>query len=502
MIERNSNVSTVGLKAKAVKAAGINVTVQSIGFLFQTVGVIVLARLLTPRDFGLVAMVTAFSLWLGSFGVNGFTEFIIQKQEIGDKEITSIFRLHLVVATLLAVGFTFFGLFLVDFYTEPALIGIAAAMASTFILQALSTSHFAILKREMRFAPIAIAELVGVILSIFLAIGAALAGMGFWAVVIRQLTRPSVMTLAAWVLCPWRPKGAWNLSVALPGLKYAIQVYFNITLGFVMRGLDKVLLGKFHGAELLGSYDRAYYIFSMPVDQLLTPLHGVALATLSRVKQDKERLSAYYGKAVATVAFPGTLASLLLTISAKDLVLVLLGPNWIDTGMVVMAFGPGIAAELVYGTHSWLHLSLGTPNRWFKWHVLATVITVVAFLIAAPFGAVAMAIAFSLRTYTLIVPAVWYAGRPIELSLGVLIRYFRAYFVSGICVGILWFAVSEYWLPLRTVLVGLGPMNRILIASCTATILYVGFVVALQRSFRAIRDVGSLIRQAFSRRDQ
>jgi O-antigen/teichoic acid export membrane protein len=484
---------------KALRGASINVVAQFLATMCRTVGVIVLARLLKPTDFGLVAMVTAFSLVLGRFGENGFTEFIIQKQAINEQEITSIFRLHLMIATLLAIGFTFFGYFLVYFYSEPKLVGIAAAMASTFILTALSTSHFAILKREMRFAPIAISDLVSVILSILFAISAALFGMGYWAVVIRQLTIPFIMMIAAWILCPWRPSGSWNLSMALPGLRYAIHVYSNVMLGALVRGIDKVLLGKFHGPELLGNYDRAYHIVTLPAIQLLTPLHSVALSTLSRIKADKNRFVDYYGKAVSIVAFPGTLASILVTISAKDLVHLLLGPDWIDAGPVVMAFGPGIAAGLVYGTNSWLHLSLGTPHRWFKWSLLSSSIAVTAFIIAAPFGAVAMATTCSLQAYVLIIPALWYAGRPVKLRVVDLVGYFRAYFFSGISVCILWFSVVEYCRPFENFLFGFGLLNRVIISSCIATLLYVGLVVVVQRNFSSIKNIYSLLTQVFSR---
>ncbi len=320
------------LKTKAVKSAGINIAAQGVAFVAHTVGVIFLARLLTPKDFGLVAMVTAFSLWFMNFGVNGFTEFIIQKEQISKKEVNAIFWSHVLLSLLLAFGFSGFGFFLVDFYLEPALWGIAVAMSTSFILYALFTSHFALLKREMKFGAIAIVQLVAMILSIILSITAAFGGMGYWAVVIRQLTVPVVTVLAAWFLCPWRPGRPAYFSTAIPGLKYAVKVYSNFSIGYLTRSIDKVLLGKFYGSELLGNYDRAYHLSSMPAGQLLTPLHSVALATLSRLQNDKERFLVYYTKAVSMVAFLGTIAAICLTLSAKDLIPLLLGPEWVDAG--------------------------------------------------------------------------------------------------------------------------------------------------------------------------
>lgn len=494
-------MATDNLKAKAVKGAGINVAAQFVGFISHTVGVIVLARLLKPTDFGLVAMVTAFSLWFMNFGGNGFTEFIIQKEHISKEEINSIFWLHIFIASLLAICFTFFGSFLVEFYSEPALLGIAAAMSTSFVFMALSTSQFALLKREMQFTSIAVVELVAVISSIVFSIAAAVGGMTYWAVVIRQLTVPVVLVIGAWILCPWRPGYPARPSRALPGLKYAVQVYCNFSLGYLARNIDKVLLGRFHGSEILGNYDRAYHLSSLPANQLLSPLHGVALATLSRLINDKERFITYYTKAVAMVSFLGTLAALILTLSAEDLILMLLGPAWSDAGRVVMAFGPGVAAMLIYGTHSWLHLSLGTPNRWLRWNLFASVITITAFIIAAPYGAVAMAIAYSATAYVLIVPALWYAGRPIGFSVKEVIDSLWAYFASALLVCISWFYLFAYWLPLKDLLANNSLLNRVLMTSLIATFLYVTIVILLQRSLHSIREIASFIGVFISRRE-
>lgn len=287
--------------------------------------------------------------------------------------------------------------------------------------------------------------------------------------------------------------------MALPGLKYAIQVYSNFSLGFLTKNVDKVLLGKFHGAEILGNYDRSYHLFSMPANQILTPLNNVALATLSRIKNDKEKFTAYFTKAVSMVAFPSALLSLVLTLCARDIVFILLGQNWEGAGPVVMAFGPGIASTIVYGTHSWLHLSLGTPNRWFKWNLLATTLTLIGFIIAAPFGAKAMAMAYSIRGYALLVPALWYAGRPIQLSLGTTIRPIWAYFTSAASVGIFWFFISSFWLPFHEILMRLSPLGRVGISSLSAAFLYVALVVVLQRDLSSIRETLSIIMLAVSK---
>lgn len=497
----SSEVKTVGLKARAVKGASINVLGQFVAFVCQTVGVVILARLLGPRDFGLVAMVSVFSLWLMNFGINGFTEYIVQKKQIDEEEVNSIFWLHILLATLLASSFLPFGSILVYFYDEPLLSGIAAAMASSIVFVALSTSHMAILNRDMRFGAIAATHVIAVLVSTVLAIAAALGSMGYWAIVIRQLTIPFISLIAAWVLCPWRPSRPKDLLQGLPGLKYAVQVYCNFSLGYFSRSIDTVLIGRFHGPRVLGIYDRAYYFSTMPAGQLLTPLHSVALATLSRLREDEKRFTAYFTKAVSIVAFFGALVALLMTITANDLIPLLLGPEWTESAQVVMAFGPGIASMLVYGTHSWLHLSLGTPNRWLRWNVLSTLLTATIFIIAAPYGPVAMAIAYSGKTLALLLPALWYAGRPIQLSMAHLLPAIWSYFASAAAVYIFWLFISQCWWPLSNLLAEMASLYRIVLISCIAPLLYISLVCMLQRSTQALNEISALIQLIITRRE-
>lgn len=470
----------------------MNLAASLLGFLFQTAGAIMLARLLSPKDFGLVAMVTAFSTWIMNFGINGFTEYIIQKHDIDAGEISSIFWLHLFLATTLYLGFVLFGLFLVNFYEEPVLAKIVPAIASSFILYALCTCHFAVLQKEMKYGSFAAIQLVSVVVSTVLSVLVAFKGLGFWAIVTRQLSLPVVSVVGCWMISSWTPRLPKRLSDAFMALKYAIKIYCNFSLSYLITNIDKVFVGRYYGPNVLGNYDRAYYLSQMPAEQLIRPLTSVALATLSRLKGDTERFLRYYTKAVSAVSFLGTVAALVLMLTAQDLVLFLLGPAWTETGWALMALTPGIAALMVSGTISWLHLSLGTPDRWLKWNIFASIFTIVAFALALPYGIVAVSIAYSAKTYFLLIPGLWYAGRPIQLRFRTLFQLIWPYFVSAALVAAIWLYFSSHCKPLSTFLSGLNLLVRILSVGCVASILYLSFIVVIERSLRPITDFYSI----------
>ena len=156
------------------------------------------------------------------------------------------------------------------------------------------------------------------------------------------------------------------------------------------------MLGRKWGSQELGNYDRAYHLFVMPVNQLIAPLSGVALATLSRLRDDSERYQRYFIKALSLLSLIGMLLSVIMTINGRDIVLFLLGSQWESTGIIFSALGPAIGMTVIYGTIGWLHLSLGYPERWLKWGIVALVFTILALLAGLQFGALGVALADSL----------------------------------------------------------------------------------------------------------
>jgi len=260
------------------------------------------------------------------------------------------------------------------------------------------------------------------------------------------------------------------------------------------RNIDKILLGKFHGSTVLGNYDRAYYLSQQPTVQLLGPLSNVALATLSRLVGDQNRFITYYIKAVSTVSYIGTIAAVVFMLIAEDLVLLLLGPAWMETGKVLMALSASAAAILVSGTNSWLHLSLGKPGRWLRWNIIATILTIIAFVIALPYGAVAMGIAYSAKTYILLLPGLWYAGRPVKLSPKLLFSSVWPYFLSAVIVVVSWLYISTFWTPLSIFLSEMHLITRITLVACASAILYINLVALMERSYKSVYEIISLVK--------
>ena len=490
----NSEHLSIGLKSRAVRGAGITVFSQTLVYAVQTISTIILARLLTPNDFGMVAMITVFSMLLVNFGVNGFTEAIIQEKEINHRQMSTLFWVNFAMNTLIALIFVAISPFLAKFYREPRIGLVGVVMAAPIFFTGLSTEHMALLKRNMRFRRIAAIDIGASIISVSIAIVMAIGGWEYWAVVSRQVIVFMLSAVGAWILCRWSP-GLPRLGVGVRSMvRFALNTYANFCLTYFNRNVDKLLIGKYFGSEPLGNYDRAYHLSSILPNQLTVPLANVAFATLSRLRDEPERYRYYYGRVISTLALISFPLSAVLTIVGKDLIVLILGSQWEEAGVIFTALGPGIGMTILYSTHGWLHISLGRADRWFRWGIIAFIATVIFYLIGLPFGPLGVAIAYSASSYILIIPALIYAGKPIKLTYRFFWRSMGIYFLPAVAAAcICWFVTH--------CLNAFGEWNillRIVVPSILCLIIYLAFVVSFHRSVEPLLQFVRLFQEMIS----
>lgn len=482
-----------GLKKRTVRGAGATVFSQVSVYGIQMIGTVVLARLLSPGDFGLVAMVTAFSLLLRNCGLRGFTEATIQAEVIDHRKISTLFWINLALSVALTLFLIAFAPLLAWFYDEPRLKSITVAIALSFVFTGLSTQHLALLARNMQFYRITVTEVLATIVGVVAAIIMATQGCGYWALVARRVVPFIAIAGGAWILCPWVPSLPARGTGVKPMLNFGMNTYGNFASNYVSRNLDKVLIGWRHGAQSLGFYERAYYLFVMPVSQLSYPLTNVAVSALSKLRENPQEFRSHYLKVLSMLALIGMPLSASMTLIGKDFLLLLLGPHWNKAGEIFSVFGPGIGILLIYGTHGWLHLSLGRADRWFRWGILELLVTVLSFLIGLPFGALGVAFAYTVSFYVLTLPGLWYAGRPINLKLSSLISAIWIYYFCAVAAGLSsWFILHSFDFT-SGIFIGLNISARILVSLSVCMSIYLLLIVAFCKRIKPISQFISLL---------
>lgn len=488
-----------GLRGRAVQAAGTTLASGGTMLAIQMIGTTVLARLLTPQDFGLVTMVSTFSLLLANFGHNGFNEVILQRPEIDHVIASNIFWFIVGTGILFTLLLASSGSLIAHFYGNQRVARITLGMSLTIVVMSTSVVHLALLRRAMQFSGIARNNVLAQAISVLLSIILALRGWGYWALVAAAVAQPLVISVGAWRLCRWLPSWPRWTAEMNSMVRFAFNVYGRFIVNYFSRNTDNLLVGWRFNAQALGFYKKAYDLFALSAGQLVTPLSSVAIAALSRVNATSPEYKRYFRGVLSVLAFVGMGLGAALTLVGKDLLLLLLGPGWEQAGRIFAYFGPGIGIMLVYYTHGWVHLSIGCADRWFRWGLVEVTATVLVFCLALPWGPAGVALGWTASLWALTVPAFWYAGKPIQLGIGLLVDAVWKFVLAALLAGGACAVIIQQIPRITLSSVSLEESARVVITTLLFATLYLAAVVLLHRGFGPIYQLAGLTKELLPR---
>jgi PST family polysaccharide transporter len=373
-------------------------------------------------------------------------------------------------------------------------IEVAIGIAPTIVFTCLSVQHLALLKRAMRFSRVSANDVVARALSVGVSIAMAWMGWGHWALVAGAVVLSLSTVTGAWTLCRWIPGPPQHAPGTGPMVRFALQTYARFVAGYCTGNLDKLLIGWRFGPAPLGLYRKAYDLFVLPSNQLSSPLTTVAVSALSKLTGDARQRGRYVLEALATLAFVGMGLGAALTLVGRDLIVVLLGPGWEEAGRIFTLFGPGIGVMLLYGTHGWIHLSIGRPDRWVRWSLVELAVASTLFLLGLPWGPAGIAVAWVASYWILTPPALWYAGRPARLGLGAVVGVVWRYVVASAVAGAAAAAIVP-GIPSIAEATGIvGSLVRMAATGVVFGALYLGAVIVLHRGYAPLARIAWLLR--------
>jgi O-antigen/teichoic acid export membrane protein len=476
-----------GLRRRAVRNAGVTVFSQGVVFVVQMLSTVILARLLMPSDFGVVTMVTTFSLLLSSFGQNGYNEAIIQRSELTNSLASNLFWINVTAGFFMMVAFAAAGSLLARFYSDARVTNVAIAIAPTIFISNSCIVHLSLLKRAMRFSVTSANEIFAGAFSVIVMIALAWIGKGYWALVGGALARSLMQATGAFLLCRWIPSLPSSTNGTRNVASFATHVYGRFSINYFARNADNLLVGWRFGSVSLGFYKKAYDLFVLPANQLLAPIADVVLATLSRLDYRTDQYRRYLLNGLSILAFVGMGIGGCLTLEGKDFIRLLLGPKWTVAGQIFTYFGPGIGIMMIYSQNGLMHLSIGRADRWLRWIVVEFMVTGSLFLAGLRFGPAGIALAWTISFWILTVPAFWYAGRPIDFSVIPIIGAVWRYVASAAVAGCFWAAIMHTAPPALRAPGLIGALVRISINCSMFLVLYVAVVVLLYGNTEPIR---------------
>ncbi len=388
---------------------------QAVRLVSQVLGLVVLARLLPPADFGVVAMAlvaTGFALLFRDLGTNAA---IIQQQQLSQRLLDSVFLLNVVVGTALAGLFCLLAPLLAWFFAEPRLREILWLLALVFPLSSLGLVQQALFERASDFRTVALIESAAAVAGLVAAVAAAYAGWGVYSLVLPSLLSAAITVLCLWTHSKWRPTGSgslreirqlWRFSGHLVGFNF-----FN----YFARNADNILIGRMLGSTDLGYYTMAYRLMLWPVQNISAVLCRALFPVLSRLQQDTDRLASAYLKTTAAIALITAPMMLGLFVLREPFVGAVLGPQWAPVAGLLAWLAPVGLLQAIGTTVGTVYLSTGRTDVMFRWGVFGGTVIILSFAIGIHWGLLGLVLGYVAAMVLLILPSLHIALRLIGL---------------------------------------------------------------------------------------
>jgi PST family polysaccharide transporter len=477
------------LKGRTVSGAFVTVAAQGAQFVLNLGSIMILARLLTPGDFGLVAMVTTIIGFFRIFNEAGLSTATVQCDGITHAQVSNLFWTNIIVggtiSLILAVGAPV----VASFYREPRLISITLALCITFLFTTATVQHMAILKRQMRFKMIALIQVSSVAAGILTGIVMALLKFGYWSLVGIQITTPLIAFLLTWTVSAWRPQLPRRGTGTRSLLNFGANLTASSFLWSLARGSDALLIGRVYGPSSIGLYSRAAALIFRPVEQLIGPIESVFVPMLSRLQTQPARYRRILLESYEVIAIASFLLAGLLFALAHPLTLVVLGPKWEKATGIVAGFTLVAAYSPISSVSTWLLTSQGRGRDFLRLSLVSSSVVLASFMVGLPYGPTGVAISYSAACLFIVLPADHYiAGRRGPVTARDLWgRFFRHLPLWGV-------VCSATWLT-RLFLAGSSPLIQLFAGTLIGLLAAAAYIWIFPSARRVASDVIDITRE-------
>jgi len=480
--------ASTDLGRRALRGGIVLLAMQYGNGVLQMAASIILARLLVPEDFGLVAIITVVTSLAPMLVDFGLGEATAQRTRITPNQISSLFWFSTAIGVTATVVLAACSPLIAMIFREPRLGPIASFAAITFALTGVSSQHMALLRRTMQFGAIARIQVSSTFVGVVVAISMANCGYGYWALVLRPITNVLCVAFGAWTLCRWRPGFPVFDGQVKSMIRFGLHVVGFAVAYNLAKAVDRLGLGLFYRPDVVGYYQNATALYEYSILLAFGQITAVGSASLSKLQSDPLVLRQRYEAALSALAFFMMPIAAILSVTGQDVTVLLLGEKWQVAGSLLSIIALRGIFQVVEGSQAWLHLSLGKPSRWQNWGFLTLGVQAVALLGGLPFGAEGVAAASVVACVLLAVPSISYAGRPIGIDAAVVIRTVGRQLIGAIV------TVAAGWWLQTTVLVGYPSLIRIFLSVAFCTCLYLAIVVGLFRVAEPLRIAASIAR--------
>jgi PST family polysaccharide transporter len=451
---------------------------------------IVVARLLSPDDYGVIAMTTPIAGFILIFQNFGLNQALVQAKSLSDEQVNALFFYNMAASAAIALILVLISPLVGMFYEDPRPAYVMGASAATVLMTGAGLQHTALLNRHMRYGALSAVDVTAAAVGFLATVLFAFWLRTYWALWLGTFVGAVVTALLVWRMSGWRPSWPVRWGSARSMVHFGANLTgFNI-LNYLSRNLDNVLIAKAWGSAALGLYDRSYKLMMFPIHNINTPLGRVMLPALSRVQDEPERYRRMYVLAIRAIALgsmPGVMAA---AICSEVLVPFLLGERWRAASPIFFWLSLAAVTQPISNATGWLFISSGRTKEMLRWALFAAPITIGSFVAGLPWGPTGVAAAY-FATRLILVPVLYHwstRGSPVSAG-----DHYAAMIPPLVGGGLAWLAIEQFARDLPAL-----PLLILALCLCYA------FSVAVQATTpggrMALRATGSLLHSSFLRR--
>ncbi|MET1052380.1 MAG: lipopolysaccharide biosynthesis protein [Mycetocola sp.] len=410
-----------GLGKRAARGAAVTIAGQGGRILLQVVSVVVLARLLSPHDYGLVAMVLAI-IGIGEvFRDFGLSSAAVQAPTLSRGQRDNLFWINTGLGVALAGLVFLFAPLIAALYGEPELELLARVLAVTFVLNGLTTQYRADRNRNLRFTVLAVSDIVAALVGLGVALVTAIAGWGYWALAAQQLAQGIIGLIILASSARWIPHLPDRTAPMRPLLSFGGNLVASQLIGYITNNVDSVIIGVRLGAAPLGIYNRGFQLLMQPLGQLRAPTTSVALPVLSRLSADPTRYGAFVIRGQQALGYTLVAGLSVAIAAAEPLTALLLGSQWSDVPPILRLLAiAGIFQTLAYVGY-WVYLSRGLTGDLLRYTMVTSVLRITCILVGSTWGLVGVAAGYAIGPALAWPISLFWLSRRTELPLRALV---------------------------------------------------------------------------------
>ncbi|WP_308872828.1 MOP flippase family protein [Thiothrix subterranea] len=394
----------MSLKRKTIAGIGWNSVGNIFRQAFQLLTLIIMARLLSPEEFGTFAILMVFVGFFNIFAMMGTSQVVVYLDSPSQRMLSTIFYFNIGTGLFLSGVLYIASEYIESFFKISDLATYLQLIGISFIPLTLSLVQKALLEKALHFKKVVIIETLALGVASLAAIIAAFYEIGIYSLILMVLLNNALLAIGLWVSTQWKPsltfhiddlKTIWNYSANLTGFSF---------INYFSRNADQFLIGKFLGSSSLGIYSIAYKIMLYPLDNISRVIVRVLFPAFSEIKNDNVRFKAAYLKAISFIALITFPIMMGLLATADNFVALALGDKWSEMALILMILAPIGMIQSVVTTVGSIYTAKGTTGLMFKIGAVNAVVTVLSFIVGLPFGLEGVAISYAIANVLMLYP--------------------------------------------------------------------------------------------------